>query len=61
MKNALADQLRRAKQEAFVAGQSDGVQTTIYGDDYYINNDGELVSACDDCPHNSANWEDEDE
>ena len=32
-----------------------------YGDDYYINNDGELVSACDDCPHNSANWEDEDE
>ena len=28
-----------------------------YGDDYYINDDGELVSACDDCPHNSANWE----
>ena len=26
-----------------------------YGDDYYINDDGELVSACDDCPHNSAN------
>lgn len=30
MKNALADQLRKAKQEAFIAGQSDGVQTTIW-------------------------------
>ena len=28
-----------------------------YGDDYYINDDGELVSACDDCPYNSANSE----
>lgn len=23
-----------------------------YGNDYYVNEDGELVSACDDCPWN---------
>ena len=22
-----------------------------YGDDYYVDENGELVSACDDCPH----------
>ena len=25
-----------------------------YGDDYYIDEHGEWVSACDDCPHNNA-------
>ena len=24
-----------------------------YGDDYYINENGELVSACDKCPFNT--------
>lgn len=23
-----------------------------YGDDYHYNEDGELVSSCDDCPNN---------
>ena len=23
-----------------------------YGDDYYFDEDGELVCACDDCPNN---------
>ena len=30
-----------------------------YGDDYYVDEQGELVSACDDCPYNLAEWEDE--
>lgn len=25
-----------------------------YGDDYYFDDDGELVSACDDCPFNGS-------
>lgn len=25
-----------------------------YGDDYYMDEHGEWVSACDDCPHNNA-------
>lgn len=32
-----------------------------YGDDYYINEDGELECACDDCPFNdfdSDPWDD---
>lgn len=31
-----------------------------YGDDYYFNDDGDLVSACDDCPFNSLTWEDDE-
>lgn len=27
-----------------------------YGDDYYINDKGELVCACDDCPYNEPDW-----
>ena len=30
-----------------------------YGDDYYVDDTGELVSACDECPFNSIEWEDE--
>lgn len=30
-----------------------------YGDDYYINDDGELVSACDDCHYNESNRDDD--
>ena len=30
-----------------------------YGDDYYVNEQGDLVSACDGCPYNSTEWEDE--
>lgn len=29
-------------------------ECTGYGDDYYIDDDGELQSACEDCPHNSV-------
>lgn len=25
-----------------------------YGDDYYMDENGEWVSACDDCPHNKT-------
>jgi hypothetical protein len=28
-----------------------------YGDDYYIDDQGELVSACDDCPFNGINYD----
>lgn len=31
-----------------------------YGDDYYFDEDGDLVSACDDCPFNDVEG-DEDE
>lgn len=30
-----------------------------YGDDYYIDDDGELVSSCDTCPYNPYNEEDD--
>lgn len=29
-----------------------------YGDDYYINEDGELVDRCSECVFNESNWED---
>lgn len=29
-------------------------ECTGYGDDWYIDEHGELVSACDDCPFNHA-------
>lgn len=35
-------------------------ECTGYGDDYYLNDEGEWVSACETCPYNSANednWE----
>lgn len=34
-------------------------ECTGYGDDYYIDDDGEMVRSCDTCPHNHRNWEDE--
>lgn len=30
-------------------------ECTGYGDDYYLNEDGEMVSNCTNCPWNSAN------
>ena len=27
-------------------------ECTGYGDDYYLDDDGNLISACEDCPHN---------
>lgn len=30
-----------------------------YGDDYCLDENGEWVSACDDCPFNDYDWEDE--
>lgn len=30
-----------------------------YGDDYYIDDDGELVCACADCPFNGIDTEDD--
>lgn len=29
-----------------------------YGDDYRMDENGDLVSNCEDCPHNRMNWED---
>ncbi|MCR5402452.1 MAG: hypothetical protein K6E91_01355 [Butyrivibrio sp.] len=29
-------------------------ECTGYGDDYYTNEEGELVSACPECPFNEA-------
>ena len=34
-------------------------ECTGYGDDYYYNEDGELVSVCDDCPYNESNRDDD--
>jgi hypothetical protein len=40
-------------------------ECTGYGDDYFINDEGELESACPTCPHNRvgsyADWDDEDD
>lgn len=30
-----------------------------YGDDYYVNEDGELESTCTHCVYNSANHDDD--
>lgn len=30
-----------------------------YGDDYYIDENGELVDACSDCPFNPNKWDDD--
>lgn len=35
-------------------------ECTGYGDDYYIDDDGEMVRACDTCPHNHRNQGDEE-
>lgn len=35
-------------------------ECTGYGDDYYFDENGELVCACDDCPFNTMNMEDYD-
>lgn len=29
-----------------------------YGDDYYVDDDGELVCMCSKCAYNESNWED---
>ena len=31
-----------------------------YGDDYFINDEGELESACPTCPHNPNRYDDDD-
>lgn len=36
----------------------DCYECTGYGDDYYVDEDGELRCACDDCSMNEDNWED---
>lgn len=33
-------------------------ECTGYGDDYYIDDDGELVCRCDECVFNESNWDD---
>lgn len=35
-------------------------ECTGYGDDWYTDENGNAVRACDDCPYNK-NYEDEDE
>lgn len=35
-------------------------ECTGYGDDYYLDGDGELVCACDDCPVNVMSTNDDD-
>jgi hypothetical protein len=34
-------------------------ECTGYGDDYFVNKDGELESACPTCPHNRVNFDDD--
>ena len=34
-------------------------ECTGYGDDYFMNDDGEWESACSNCPHNGIDdWDD---
>lgn len=33
-------------------------ECTGYGDDFYIDEDGELVCRCSECAMNPSNWED---
>lgn len=33
-------------------------ECTGYGDDYYIDDHGKLVSSCDDCPFNGSSLDD---
>lgn len=40
---------------------SDCWECSGLGDDYYIDDNGELVSACIDCPNNGYYEEDDDE
>lgn len=40
---------------------TDCYECTGYGDDYYLDDNGELVRACDDCPFNSVEDDEEDE
>ena len=35
-------------------------ECTGYGDDYFINDEGELESACETCPHNTIKYDDDD-
>lgn len=30
-----------------------------YGDDYYFDEEGNMICACDECVYNELNWEDE--
>lgn len=32
-------------------------ECSAYGDDCYIDESGDLVSVCEDCPRNETNWE----
>ncbi len=34
-------------------------ECTGYGDDYYTDDEGEMVCACDDCPYNGTDDEDD--
>lgn len=34
-------------------------ECTGYGDDYFINEEGELESACPTCPHNRISFNDD--
>lgn len=34
-------------------------ECTGYGDDYYIDEQGDLVSACNDCPFNGRDYDDD--
>lgn len=32
---------------------------TGYGDDYYYNEDGELICRCEECQYNESHWGDD--
>jgi hypothetical protein len=34
-------------------------ECTGYGDDYFVNEDGDLESACPTCPHNPHYYDDD--
>ena len=35
-------------------------ECTGYGDDYFLNDEGELECACPTCPHNRSYFDDDD-
>lgn len=32
----------------------------IYGDDYYYDEDGDLINYCDECPFGDIDWSDDE-
>jgi hypothetical protein len=59
----LAYELRKCTEcscsRCVLCGTPSCYECTGYGDDYFVNKDGELESACPTCPHNRVNFDED--